>query len=325
MGDTRPPLIVLTGPTACGKSEVGVRMALSLGSEIISADSVQVYKDFNIGSAKPSSSLLAQVRHHLVGSVSPEESYNVARFKDEAGAIARDLWTKKKVPLIVGGTGLYLKGLIEGLHCAVKVSDGAQQRLDKIYIDEGQGGAYGMAQKIDPGWMAKVHPNDTFRTMRLLGVYFTTGETLTQMFSGPVGEPEWDTLFLVLDLPRKELYRRIEKRVDTMIAQGLKEEVTTLKKMGYNNATKAMRALGYKEVYDETEGKLRPDETAGLIKKSTKAFARRQLTWFRKAPGAVFVPVAPDDDATTIANAIFNLDETREFLHRRDIDFALRR
>ncbi len=323
MPDTKPPLIVLTGPTACGKTEVGVRMALGLQTEIISADSVQVYKKFNIGSAKPSAELLGRVRHHLLDVVSPGEEYNVARFKDEAGAIAKGLWSEKKVPLIVGGTGLYLKGLIEGLHCAVKTSDAAQKKLDKIYIDEGQAGAYGMAQKIDPGWMAKVHPNDTFRTMRLLGVYLTTGETLTQMFSHDRAEPEWDVLFLVLDLPREELYKRIERRVDTMIAQGLKEEVTSLKKMGYNNETKAMRALGYKEIYNETEGKLTPDETPGLIKKSTKAFARRQLTWFRKAPGAIFVPIGPDDDASDIADAIFNLDETRKFLHRRDIRCGL--
>ncbi len=319
MPEKKPPLIILTGPTACGKSETGVCLAEKLNTEIISADSVQVYKYFNIGSAKPPASLLRRIKHHLINVAEPSESFNVSRFKEEATKIAEDLWSRGMAPLVVGGTGLYLKGLIEGLHCGYPINDDVERKMDTIVEKEGASGLYNLASEIDPKWMAKVHPNDTFRTRRAVGVFMSGGKTLSELFAKAKPMPLWDTLFFVMDFPRKELYHRIESRVDKMMADGFREEVKALRKMGYNGQVKPMHSLGYSSLYEESEKNIDPAETLRLIKKATKAFARRQLTWFRKAPGAIFLPVSSDDTPDMVTRSIMERDETRKFFRRHNI------
>ncbi|VAX22798.1 tRNA dimethylallyltransferase [hydrothermal vent metagenome] len=314
----KPPLLILTGPTACGKSDTGVILAEKLETEIISADSVQVYKHFDIGSAKPSQELLRRVKHHLVGIVEPNDEFNVMSFKNRASKVAHELLMKGKIPLVVGGTGLYLKSLMEGLSGGAKISEAVEREIDKIYEKEDQAGVYKRACEADPEWMLKVHPNDTFRTRRALGVFMTSGKTLTQTFKNNVQENLWDTMFIVIDPPRAELYRRIEERADKTLNAEWRNEVIRLKGMGYNDEIKPMRSLGYKTIYDETEGRVSKDDVPRLIKKATKAFARRQLTWFRKVHNAVFIPTSPNETPGEIANRILNHNETRNFLSRHN-------
>ncbi|MGK7344602.1 MAG: tRNA (adenosine(37)-N6)-dimethylallyltransferase MiaA [Candidatus Nitrospinota bacterium M3_3B_026] len=315
----KPPLIVLAGPTASGKSEVGVALAEKLGAQIISADSVQVYRHFDIGAAKPSESLRKRVRHHLLDVADPDEDYSAARFRKEAGRIARDLWSKGRVPLVAGGTGLYIKALVETLHLGARISPEAERRMDEIAAGEGQEGLYSLAVSVDPEWAARIHPNDTFRTRRTVGVYMTTGRRLSEFFRENPAKAEWDTLFLVLDPPRDVLYRRIDRRVEESLRDGWRGEVKRLLEMGYNDRVKPMRSLGYRTLLKEAEGAVDPEESADIIKKETRAFAKRQVTWFRKAEGAVFVPVAEEDTPESIACRILNLDEFSHFTNRHGI------
>lgn len=316
MRSAKPPLIVLAGPTASGKSETGLILAEKLGTEIISADSVQIYRDFDIGSAKPSKEQLSRVRHHLIDIADPKENFTAGMFREKAGKIAKKLLEEGKIPLVVGGTGLYIKALVEGLHCGVRISPEAEREIDKIADEKGQKGLYEMARDIDPEWTARIHPNDSFRTRRVIGVYKTTGKRMSDIFRENPSEPAWDALFLVLDLPRSLLYKRIELRVDEMLARGWRDEVTRLKKMGYNQSVKPARSLGYKTLFAESEGGINPGDSARIIKKETKAFAKRQLTWFRKVDDALFIPVGEDESARRAVGRILNNEEVKSFLHR---------
>ncbi len=322
------PLLVIAGPTASGKSDTAVIVAEKLQTEIISADSVQIYRHFDIGSAKPSATLLKRVRHHMIDVADPEEEFNVASYRDMAGQIARNLWSAGSLPLVVGGSGLYIKGLAEGLDCAVRISDEVNKKLEALFSGKGQKVMYDMMREVDPAWALKVHPNDTFRTRRALGVYMTEGKTMSQIFSGGSPQPQhqgegdrpkWDALVMVIDLPRKALYNRIENRVEKMWSDGWPDEVMKLREMGYNTRTKPMKSIGYRTVYKKSAGLIDTETAKKEIVKDTKAFAKRQLTWLRKVDRAVFVPINIENTPGQIAEKIFCRDETRGFFARHDI------
>ena len=313
------PLLILSGPTACGKTEVGVILAERLNTEIISADSVQIFKHFNIGSAKPSEELLQRAPHHLIGTVDPEEEFNVARFQQGAMAIAADLWRRGKVPLMVGGTGLYIKAVAEGLSPAAPVSYNALAAMEEMERKGGQACLYEELKKADPRSAARIHPNDTFRTRRWLGVFLDTGMPVSEYFSSNPNKPGCDPLVLVLDPPREALYQRITARAGVMMGKGWLEEVNRLKKMGYNIKTKAMGAIGYRQIYALSEGEASAEEAVADIIKRTKAFARRQLTWFRGMEGAVFVPLDGNETAEAAAEKILRLDVIKDFFARYGI------
>lgn len=315
----KPPLIVLAGPTASGKSETAVALAEKLRTQIISADSVQVYRHFDIGAAKPSESLRQRVRHHLLDVADPDEDYTAARFREEAGRIARDIWSKGLIPLVAGGTGLYIKALTHSLHLGARISPEVERRMDEIAAAGGQEGLYSLAVSVDPEWAARIHPNDTFRTRRTVGVYMTTGRRLSEIFRENPSKAEWDTLFLALDPPRDVLYRRIDRRVEESLRAGWRGEAKRLMEMGYNDSAKPMRSLGYRTLFKEAEGAVDPGKSADIIKKETKAFAKRQITWFRNVEGAVFVPVDEEDTPEVIACRIVNLDEFSDFTSRHEI------
>ncbi len=315
MDVTAGPLLVLGGPTASGKTGAGVLLAKKLGAEIISADSVQFYKGFDIGAAKPDKSELAAVPHHMIDTAGPfDTEYTVVRFNVSAGKIARTLIGEGKLPLVVGGSGLYIKSLLENFSGAVKVNDEAERKMDDIVETKGQIGLHYMAMEIDPAWTIKVHANDTFRTRRIVGVYLTCGKRMSDLFAERPTPSPFNHLMVVLQPERADLYRRIEERVDHCLANGWRDEVKTLIKLGYTRERRAMKSLGYKILYAELEGEHDPDQSAGMIKKETKAFAKRQVTWFRKVKGAVFIPVNSNDTPETVANSILERDEVRKFL-----------
>jgi len=325
---TPDPLLVIAGPTASGKSDTAIIIAEKLHTEIISADSVQIYRHFDIGSAKPSTTTLKRVRHHMIDVADPEEEFNVASYRDMAGQIAQNLWSARSMPLVVGGSGLYIKGLTEKLDCAVRISDEVNEKLDAMFNSKGQTGMYDMMREVDPVWALKVHPNDTFRTRRALGVYMTEGKTMSQIFSGghpppkspgKADRPKWDALVMVLDLPRKALYSRIENRVEKMWRDGWPDEVMKLRKMGYNARTKPMKSIGYRTVYKKSSGLIDTETAKNEIVRDTKAFARRQMTWLRKVDRAIFAQVNIDNTPGQIAEKILCHHETREFFARHNI------
>ncbi|MBI5814736.1 MAG: tRNA (adenosine(37)-N6)-dimethylallyltransferase MiaA [Nitrospinae bacterium] len=317
--DAPPPLLVIAGPTACGKTETGVIVAERLGTEIISADSVQVYKHFDIGSAKPTARQLARVKHHLVSVAGPDENYTVGMFREQAEAIARDMWRRVKIPLVVGGTGLYIKALTEGLHCGVRADERTELCMDAIEAAEGLAGLYKRAVEADPVWMAKIHPNDNFRIRRCLGVFLATGKTMSGIYARNPNRPEWDALVIVISPDRKVLYDRIGKRVDEMMEEGWREEVKRLKEKGYNEKTKPMRALGYKTLLREIEGAIPAAQSAETIKKETRNFAKRQITWFKKVENAICIPAGAADTASAVADAIFARTEVAEYFARHRV------
>lgn len=318
--DTLPPLLILAGPTACGKTLTAVHIAEALNTEIVSADSVQVYRHFDIGSAKPSQETLARVRHHLISVAEPEEEYNVARFRSEAEAVARGLVDRGKPPLVVGGTGLYIKALAEGFHCGAKVSAEAERRMDEVESRDGLDGLYRLAVEADPEWMRKVHPNDRFRVRRAVGVFWTEGRRLSEIYRRNPPAPAWDTLTLVMDVPRETLFRRIEARVDEMFGRGWVEEVKRLREKGYNMSVKPMRSLGYRTLYNQLEGLTLPGDADGIIKSETRAYARRQMTWFRGVEGAVYISADGADSAESLTQTILARDDVKKFLNRHGFD-----
>ena len=314
---TKPPLIVIAGPTASGKSEVGVELAQILKTEIISADSVQVYRYFDIGSAKPSSELQDKIPHHLIDVVNPEEEFTVVKFREAALAVAEKLWAKNKIPLIVGGGGLYIKGLLEGLSGGVKASPEALGKVAEIIETEGQVGLYKQAVEIDPDWMKKVHPNDRFRTERVVGVFLTSGKKMSEIFANNQNKNMFDTLTLVLSLDRGVLYQRINERVDRMLQQGWREEVGGLVNMGYNSGSKPMRSLGYRTILKEFTEKLDPDKSSAIIKKETRSFAKRQTTWFRGISGALEVKVSDGQTPQEVVSTILRQQEVQKFFEEQ--------
>lgn len=321
--ESLPPLIILAGPTACGKTLTAVHLAEALKTEIISADSVQVYRYFDIGSAKPSPDILARIPHHLISVAEPEEEYNVARFRSEAETVAHGLIASGKTPIVAGGTGLYIKALAEGFHCGAKISSHAEQRLDEIERREGLEGLYKLAVATDPEWMARVHPNDGFRARRVVGVFWTDGRRLSEIYAENPSTPAWDTLTLVMDVPRETLFSRIEARVDAMFEQGWIEEVKHLREKGYNAEVKPMRSLGYRTLYDQLEGVALPGPAVEIIKKDTRAYAKRQMTWFRGVKGAVYIPASREDSPERVTKTILARDDVKKFLNRHGFTAGL--
>ena len=313
----KPPLIVIAGPTASGKSEVGVELAQILKTEIISADSVQVYRHFDIGSAKPSRELQAKIPHHLIDVVDPDDMFTLIRFREEALKVAEKLWAKNKIPLIVGGGGLYIKGLLEGLSGGVKTSPEALEKVAEIIRADGQEGLYKRAVKIDPVWTKKIHPNDRFRTERVVGVYLTCGKKMSDIFANKPDGNLFNALTLVLSLDRAILYRRIDERVDRMLQQGWREEVGGLVNMGYNDESKPMRSLGYRTILKEFTEKLDPDKSSAIIKKETRSFAKRQTTWFRGISGALEVKVSDGQTPQEVVSTILRQQEVQKFLEEQ--------
>jgi tRNA dimethylallyltransferase len=317
----KPPLLVLTGPTASGKSEVGVILAEKLNGEIISADSVQIYKMFDLGAAKPEPELFNRVPHYLIDILWPDEEMNVARYREMALQVIADIHGRGKLPILVGGTGLYIKALVEGLSGGAPVTDNAKEQVEKMAEDMGREAFYEYATSLDPHWMGKVHPNDTYRVDRSVGVFFSTGKTMTQLFVTDPPRSLYDSLIIALDPPREYLYQRIDQRVDLTLAAGWRDEVRRIVTAGYRDTIKPLRSLGYRTIVQEFHGTIEGQETGTIIKKETRAYAKRQGVWIRGIEAVVLIPVEPGVDATSIAEVIIDREELVQFIQRhRPID-----
>lgn len=293
------PLIIL-GPTATGKTKLSIDLAKKSGGEIISADSMQVYRGMDIGTAKPTIEERQGITHHLIDVRNPDESWTVSDFINECGKLIPQL----KNPIIVGGTGLYLWSLLEGFSFPITPADKEiRARLESIPTST----LYAQLSAIDPDAAAKIHPNDKKRIIRAIEVFELTGKKISEMQkyrlepSRPAGTGS-KYLLVGLNLPREILYERINQRVDSMIEKGLIDEVRGLLAKGYNKDLPSMQALGYKEVIDHLDGKYSKAEMIEELKKRTRNFARRQMTWFRRFNNVVW----HDACSPTLLNDIIN-------------------
>ena len=279
----KPKVIVICGPTASGKTALGVELAKRINGEVVSCDSMQIYQDMTIGTAKPIPEEMQGIKHYLIDFVSPNTRYSVAEFKKDATDAIEEIFLKRKTPILVGGTGLYIDSLIYGIeYNDIEIDEKYRHELEQIVKEKGLETLYNEAKKIDSKAMEKISPNDKKRIMRVLEIYKATGKTKTQQeIESRKTEIKYDYKIYAIDMDRQILYDRINKRVDIMIENGLIEEVKTLLKK-YNEFPTAMQGLGYKEVVEYLNGKCSKEEMIDNIKMQTRRYAKRQLTWFRK-------------------------------------------
>ena len=276
-------VIVICGPTASGKTALSIELAKKINGEIVSADSMQIYKDMNIGTAKPTIEEMQGIKHYLLDFVSPEERYSVAQYKQDAKRAIKEIIKKGKTPIIVGGTGLYVDSLIYEIeYNDIKIDEEYRNKLETIVEKNGLEELYKKALEIDPVAMEKISKNDKKRIMRILEIYKATGKTKTQQELESRKKPvEYDYRIFAINWDREILYQRINKRVDIMIEQGLVNEVKNILDK-YDKFPTAMQGLGYKEVVDYINGIYTKEEMIEKIKMETRRYAKRQLTWFRK-------------------------------------------
>ena len=283
MKEIKPTVYVIGGPTASGKSNLAVELAKKINGEIISADSMQIYKEMDIGTAKVNSEEMQGIKHYMLDFVSPDERYSVSNFKTDAEAAIEEILSKGKTPIIVGGTGLYIDSLIYGIEFQDEEIDTEyREKMKQIAEQEGLEKLYEEALKIDPEAMQKISKNDKKRIIRVLEIYHKTGKTKTETEKeSRKNEVKYNYKVFAIIMDREKLYSRIEKRVDKMIEQGLIEEVQNIVQK-HSYFPTAMQGLGYKEVVEYLENKITKEEMIEKIKKETRHYAKRQLTWFRK-------------------------------------------
>ena len=287
-----PKIIAVLGPTASGKTALAVELCRRLGGEAVSCDSMQIYRDMNIGTAKPTAEEMRGIPHHMLDICAPEEDYSVARYVREAEECVRDVLSRGKIPVSVGGTGLYADSLISGLTFAERQEDMELRReLTARYETEGGEVLHAELAKIDPTAAARLHPNDGRRIIRALEIYALTGETITEHDRKTRETPDrFDALRLVLSPESRELlYSRIDSRVDAMLREGLLSEVEELLARGLSPDCTALQAIGYKEIVGALRGECTVMEAAEELKRATRRYAKRQLTWFRRNPSAQFL------------------------------------
>lgn len=279
------PVIILVGPTAVGKSSVAVELASDLGSDIISADSRQIYRGMDIGTAKPDLAERKRVVHHLIDVVEPDGAFSAGRFKTMADAIITRLHQEDQIPVVVGGTGLYVKILIYGLWQGVQAQWDLRKRLREKENLRGSGYLHGMLQAIDPESAARIQPQDVNKLIRAIEVFEQTGQPLSAFHREHLfKERPYHAIMIGLRRSRPDLYRKIEERVDRMMAEGLMEEVISLRSKGYGEDLPSMKGLGYRQMIGHLNGKYDLGEAVRLLKRDTKRYAKRQFTWFNRDP-----------------------------------------
>ncbi len=278
-------IVVITGPTASGKTALGVALCQKLHGEVVSADSMQIYRRMTIGTAKPTPEEMQNIPHHMIDVAEPEENWSVARYVEEAAACVEDILARGKLPVIVGGTGLYIDSLLSGRTFAGgEVNDALRQELSERYDEIGARGLLGELRKVDPERAEKLHPGDKKRIVRALEVFILTGKTITEHDRETKAiPPRWESAKLALDFEsRQTLYDRIDRRVDDMFARGLMDEVRALLSSGVPESCTAMQAIGYKEAVEALRGACSEAEARARIQQESRRYAKRQLTWFRR-------------------------------------------
>ena len=299
-------LFILAGPTAVGKTDISIKLAQKLNGEIISADSMQIYKHMDIGSAKITEAEKEGIPHHLIDFVSPFDEFSVAEFKEKSKNAIKDIASRGKLPMIVGGTGFYIDSLIFNYDFANTYKDEEyREHLKNLASEHGKEYVHELLKDIDEVSYKKLYPNDLKRVIRALEVFKLTGKTISEFNKEQdIFDIPYNVYYFVLNMDRSKLYERINKRVDIMMEKGLIEEVKSLQNMGCTPDMQSMKGIGYKEILYYLDGKLSLDEAVELIKKGSRHYAKRQLTWFRKDNRVHFIDKDQYKDDTEVCNAI---------------------
>ena len=289
------PMIILAGPTAVGKTAASIRLAKAVGGEIISADSMQVYRHMDIGSAKIRPEEMEGVPHYLVDVLEPEEDFNVVRFQQMAKAAAEEIYSRGRIPIAAGGTGFYIQALLYDIDFTENDGDSSFRReLEKTAEEKGGEYLHALLQEADPEAALQIHPHNIKRMIRALEFHHQTGGTEREK------ESPYNFAYFVLTDDRSCLYDRIDRRVDLMMEEGLLDEVRFLKERGVRRDSTAMQGLGYKELYAFLDGEYPLEEAVRIIKRDTRHFAKRQLTWFKRERDVIWADksvIGQDDDA----------------------------
>jgi len=297
----RNTVIFIIGPTSSGKSVVAAHLAEKLNGEVISCDSMQVYKDMDVITRPPKEDLLSRVTHHLVGTIPPEEEFNAARFASEAGSIINTIVSGGRIPVVVGGTGLYIRALVDGIFAAPPKDGILRERLREIAAREGKEYLYRQLEDVDPETANRLHPNDMRRIIRALEVYKLTGKTIGEKKTGSEGiSRKYDCKMFALEIPRSTLYARIDSTVEGMFREDLAGEVEQLKRRRLSLT--AEKALGIKEISAFLDGRINIKKAEEELKKNTRRYAKRQLTWFRGDKRVVWIDA--DRDVGEIAEDV---------------------
>ena len=304
-----PNMIVITGPTATGKTALGVAVAKAVDGEVIGADSMQIYRYMDIGTAKPTPAEMDGVPHHMVDIIDPAENYSVSRYVEQATAVADDILARGRVPVVVGGTGLYIDSLVAGREFAENQSDPKlRSMLEQQYDEHGGEAMRAMLHSFDPDRAEKLHPADKRRIVRAIEVYLLSGDTITAHDERTKAVPKrYNAVTYALDFTdRTDLYRRIDLRVDRMAVLGLFDEVRALLDRGVPDDCTAMQAIGYKEAVLALRGAMTREEALERIKQSSRQYAKRQLTWLRRDKDIRWVRWDKQPDIPSAAYRIAN-------------------
>ena len=307
-------IICIAGPTASGKTALAVALAKEVNGEVVSCDSMQIYKHMNIGTAKPTLEEMEGIPHHMLSVAEPEEDFSVSRYCAMATPIVEDICARGKTAVIAGGTGLYMDSLIRGNGFAPYPSTGRRQELEQLAEAEGIEAVLCQLRKVDPESAERLHPSDKKRIIRAMEVFLETGETITQhnrrtQTIPPRFSPVW---FALEDENRQDLYNRIDRRVITMLEQGLITEIEALLDTGVPEKATSMQAIGYKEFVDAIRGRCSMAEATTLVQQASRHYAKRQLTWFRRNPAIHWLRRAPGESTGEI------LSRARQILRDSD-------
>ena len=300
-----PRIIVVCGPTGIGKTRTAIDLARRFEGEIVGADSMQIYRYMDIGTAKPTVDEQACVKHHMVDIVDPDAPYDAARYAREAGEVVQAVHQRGLVPVVAGGTGLYIKALLYGLFDSRPPDPDYRRQLEQAADAHGTAHLHARLVARDPAAAADIHANDRFRIIRALETFQATGRPISALQQEHrFARPRFDAFKIGLTMPRQALYARIDQRVDQMVAEGLLEEVRGLLARGYHAGLKSMQSIGYRHMIDYLQNGVEWEETLRLLKRDTRRYAKRQFTWFRADPEIVWA--APEDiDALSPAVATF--------------------
>lgn len=286
----KKPFVVLTGPTAVGKTALSIALAKAINGSIISADSMQVYKHMDIGSAKIMPEEMEGVKHYLVDEFEPDEEFHVARFTERAKECLEEIYAEGKVPILVGGTGFYIQAVLYDIDFSKQDANTEyREELETLAKEKGAEHLHSMLKEVDPESAEAIHANNIKRVIRALEFYHLTGTKISEHNETErQKESPYNFAYFVLTDDRAKLYERIDKRVDIMVEKGLVDEVKKLKDMGYHREMVSMQGLGYKEILDYLDGKMTLEEAIYIIKRETRHFAKRQLTWFRRESDVIW-------------------------------------
>lgn len=305
----RQRLIAIAGPTASGKTALSIELSKRILGEVVSCDSMMVYRGMDIGTAKPTHEEMDGIPHHMIDVADPAESYSAARYRDDARRVIAEIAARGHMPIMCGGTGLYIDAVTRDMSFAqTPADDELRARLERELNERGADAMHARLEAVDPTTAARLHANDTRRVLRALEIYYSTGAPMSQS-AARTGENRelYDLTLLALNMPRERLYDRINRRVDVMCAQGLFEEVERLIARGLNRECTAMQALGYKEIAQALSGEVTREEAIDNLKQRTRNYAKRQLSWLRRDKRVVWLDISENDATATLTERALDI------------------